>query len=75
MDLSKTISDLYIRKQRLERTIAALEELEAGAHGRKGAALPHRRRGRKFMGSEERRSVSERMRNYWAKRRAAAEGG
>ena len=30
------------------------------------------RRGRRFMGTEERREVSARMRKYWATRRASA---
>ena len=70
MDLYKAIQDLYAEKEKLERVIASLEELQRTA----GAvpvliAKPPRRRGRKSMSSEERQEVSERMRKYWAARR------
>jgi len=70
MDLYKAIQDLYAEKEKLERVIASLEELQRTA----GAlplppAKPAKRRGRKSMSSEERQEVSERMRQYWAKRR------
>ena len=69
MDLYKAIQDLYAEKEKLERVIASLEELQ-----RTSAANPlipgrSRRRGRKSMGAEERRDVSERMKKYWAGRR------
>jgi hypothetical protein len=70
MDLTKTIQDLYAEKEKLERVIASLEELQRAAsahpilpgHGRS-------RRGRKSMGAQERLEVSERMKKYWATRR------
>jgi hypothetical protein len=70
MDLFKAIQDLYAEKEKLERVIASLEELQRTA----GAvpvlpAKPTKRRGRKSMSSEERQEVSERMRKYWAERR------
>ena len=70
MDLYKAIQDLYAEKEKLERVIASLEELQ-----RTGGAVPAppkpaaKRRGRKSMNSEERLEVSERMRKYWASRR------
>lgn len=75
MDLYKAIRELYAEKKRLEDAIASLEELlEAKAatdtlnlHGLR------KRRGRKSMGPEERRVVSERMKKYWAARRAGSE--
>jgi hypothetical protein len=67
MDLYAAIRELYIDKQRLDRTIAALEELQPAQAG--VAALPYKRRGRKFMGTGERQEVSERMKRYWANRR------
>jgi hypothetical protein len=75
MDLRATIRELYEEKQRIEEAIASLEEL-LGAKGRPGKhALeePPRkgRRGRKEMSPEERLVVSSRMKQYWAKRRAA----
>ena len=69
MDLYKAIQDLYKEKEKLERVIASLEELQ-----RAGGSVPEmpkavKRRGRKSMNSTERKEVSERMRNYWASRR------
>ena len=66
MDLYKTIAELRARRDQLERIIAQLEELRSsdsdpGSHGTK-------RRGRKFMGPEERAEVSRRMKQYWASR-------
>jgi hypothetical protein len=66
MDIYAVIRELYAEKERLDRTIATLEELQDGA------AVPARggkRRGRKSMNAEERREVSERMKKYWALRR------
>jgi len=68
MDLSKTISQLYQEKSRLDRVIASLELLGQGAL-EVSVATP--RRGRKFMSPDERREVSERMRRYWAERKLA----
>jgi hypothetical protein len=69
MDLHKAIQELREEKERLERVIASLGELQRSA----GAipALPERvpRRGRKFMDPRERQEVSERMKKYWAARR------
>jgi hypothetical protein len=67
MDLYTAIRELYIEKQRLDRTIAALEELKSAQAG--VAALPYERRGRKSMGTGERQEASERMKRYWANRR------
>ena len=69
MDLYKAIQDLYKEKEKLERVIASLEELQ-----RAGGSVPEmpkavKRRGRKSMNSTERKEVSERMRKYWASRR------
>ncbi|PWU05261.1 MAG: hypothetical protein C5B51_15035 [Terriglobia bacterium] len=67
MDLGKTIRLLIAERDRLIKTIASLEQLQAG----EPAAVSQKRRGRKFMGARERREVSERMMRYWAKRNAA----
>ena len=74
MDLYKAIRDLYAEKERLERVIASLEELQ-----RTGATIPEadlkgKRRGRKSMSSGERQEVSERMKKYWANRRKRDSG-
>lgn len=70
MDLYKAIQELYAEKEKLERVIASLEELQRSS----GATpmptpKPTKRRGRKSMSSEERQEVSERMRRYWEQRR------
>jgi hypothetical protein len=63
MDLTKTIEELLREKEKLERVIASLEELQGTAMG----AVPQEKRpGRKFMSPEERREVSARMKKYWA---------
>ena len=67
MDLNKLLLDLRSQKEKLDRVIASLEELQSGENG---ASVPgSRRRGRKAMGPAERHVVSERMKKYWAKRR------
>ena len=74
MDLYKAIQDLYAEKEKLERVIASLEELQ-----RTSGALPEmpkatKRRGRKSMSSKERQEVSERMKRYWEGRRQRSNG-
>jgi hypothetical protein len=68
MDLSKTIAELYEEKTRLDRVIASLEQLGVDAFP---VSITAPRRGRKFMSPEERHEVSDRMRRYWAGRKAA----
>jgi len=70
MDLSKTIAELYEEKMRLDRAIASLEQL---GEDPMPLAVSAPRRGRKFMSPEERREVSERMRRYWASRKATTQ--
>ena len=69
MDLYKAIQDLYAEKEKLERVIASLEELQRTAGSMPVLPKPTQRRGRKSMNSSERLEVSERMRKYWASRR------
>jgi hypothetical protein len=69
MDLKKTILDLYAEKEKLERVIASLEELQRAAEANPALPGASRRRGRKSMGAQERRDVSQRMKKYWADRR------
>jgi hypothetical protein len=69
MDLYKAIRELYAEKEKLERVIASLEELQRTA-GSPGPLLDGaKRRGRKSMNTKERQEVSERMKRYWASRR------
>ena len=69
MDLHKAIQDLYAEKEKLERVIASLEELQRSAGSLPVPPKPAKRRGRKSMSPSERLEVSERMRKYWASRR------
>jgi len=77
MDLNKAIQELYAEKEKLERVIASLEELQRAAGAPRGTppSIPPgspksgKRRGRKSMSPKERREVSERMKRYWASRR------
>jgi len=71
MDLYKAIQDLYAEKEKLERVIASLEELQRSAGSLPMLPKPVKRRGRKSMNANERQEVSERMRKYWASRRTS----
>ena len=66
MDIENAIKNLCAERDRINRLIGILEEFQ-----RTGvwSGTP-KRRGRKFMGAEDRKEVSERMRRYWANRRA-----
>jgi len=68
MDLSEMIRGLYEEKEKLERVIADLEDLQRSVHGSQWSR-PAQRRGRKSMSPNERLEVSQRMKRYWAKRR------
>jgi len=72
MDLTSAIRELYEEKEKLEQTISLLERLQQSSHSI--VVKARGKRGRKFMGPEERKQVSERMRKYWAGRRSAAQG-
>jgi hypothetical protein len=69
MDLYKAIQDLYAEKEKLERVIASLEELQRNAGSVPVLPKGMQRRGRKSMNAAERQEVSERMKRYWAGRR------
>lgn len=73
MDLYKAIQDLYAEKEKLERVIASLEELQRTSGSTPVVPKAAKRRGRKSMNSSERQEVSERMRKYWAGRRQPKE--
>jgi hypothetical protein len=70
MDLRTTIAELYAEKTRLEKVIASLEQL---GEELLPVSINVPRRGRKFMSPQERHEVSERMRRYWAGRKAATD--
>jgi hypothetical protein len=73
MDLYKAIQDLYAEKEKLERVIASLEELQRTSGTLPDLPKPAKRRGRKSMSSKERQEVSERMKKYWDSRRKGGE--
>jgi hypothetical protein len=70
MNLYKAIQYLAAEKEKLERVIASLEELQrSGAPGAAVAPSAAERRSRKSMSSAEREEVSKRMKKSWASRR------
>ncbi len=66
MDIAKTVENLRAERNKLNGIIEVLERLQSG----EVAAAP-KRRGRKFMDRAGREEVSERMKRYWAGRRAS----
>ena len=69
MDLYRIINELLEERDRVNRIIESLELM-----GEEGPVIKTpRKRGRKRMDASARRSVSVRMKQYWAKRRAAAQ--
>ncbi len=75
MDLYKAIQDLYSEKEKLEKVIASLEELQRTAGSAEDVSKAIKRRGRKSMSAMERQEVSERMKKYWEGRRRSGENG
>jgi hypothetical protein len=67
MDLDWIIRELLEERKRLDRLIRALEEPDMGRAA--GMSVEKSRRGRKSMDGAARREVSERMKQYWAKKR------
>ena len=72
MDLYGTLKELHAERERILELIHAIEEV-AGYYTPAAREKPARRRGRKSMGAAEREQVSERMKKYWALRRAEQE--
>jgi hypothetical protein len=76
VDLYKAIRELVEERKRIDRIIASLEAMLAKGNipGQgKDSVSPAKRRGRKSMGEDERKQVSERMSRYWAAKRAEKE--
>ena len=71
MDLYRIIFELVQERNRIQRIIESLENASRGEH----PPIPRKRRGRKGMDRAAREEVSERMKRYWAKRRAAGQNG
>jgi hypothetical protein len=68
VDYRALIKELRLRAEALDRAIADIESLNSPAGSTELQSFK-KRRGRRFMGQEERQQVSERMRRYWAGRR------
>lgn len=71
-DLNEILHALYQERDKIATAIELLEQLQSNQGPR--AVLCRARRGRKSMSAEERLEVSERMRNYWAGRKAERRG-
>ena len=70
MDLLKVIQDLREERERLDLAIHSFESVLTAGHGGLSPRPPAGRRGRKKgMSEKERQEVSQRMREYWARRR------
>jgi hypothetical protein len=72
MDLYRIINELLEERNRVNRIIESLESMEEDGTGLE--PVKKRRRGRKRMDASARKNVSIRMKQYWAKRRASAQG-
>lgn len=72
MDLYRIIRELVEERDRLQRIINSLEGMNSAGHSQ--APSTGKRRGRKSMDTTAREEVSERMKRYWARRRAARDG-
>jgi hypothetical protein len=68
MDLYRIIRELMLERDRLQKIIDSLEEMKPD--GRAGIRADVKRRGRKSMDLAAREEVSERMKRYWAGRKA-----
>jgi hypothetical protein len=66
MDIERILAELRAERERIDGIIEAIERYRQTG---KMVAEP-RHRGRKFIGPEDRQEVSERMKRYWARRRA-----
>ena len=69
VNINRVIRDLYEEKTRLDHVIASLEEVQRIAVAKQDQT-PRKKRGRKSMDGQARQEVSERMKKYWAARRA-----
>jgi hypothetical protein len=71
MDLNEMIRELQKEKERLDKVIEAVENIQRRFQGGP-SSLGGGRRGRKSMGAKERQEVSARMKSYWEERRRAS---
>ena len=74
--LRKALSELKTQRGQLDRQITAVESALAGlgrraSRGAATVAKHSRKRPKRAMSAAQRKAVSERMKKYWAKQRAA----
>jgi len=72
MDLYRIIRELVLERDRLQRIIDSLEEMKQSPPAARTEVI--RRRGRKSMDRAARDEVSQRMKKYWAQRKAERSG-
>lgn len=68
MEIQKVIEYLNHQRAMIDETISCLERLSEGSTPT-ASSVSAKRRGRKFMHDDDRKKVSERMKQYWASRR------
>ena len=68
MELYRIIRELLQERDRLQRIIDSLEQVEPSSKAQ--VRTDGKRRGRKSMDRAAREQVSERMKRYWAQRKA-----
>jgi hypothetical protein len=80
MTLRQALAELQSERRRIDRQIDAIRTVlgaggrrERGRRGRRSAGMG--RRARRRMSAAARKAVSQRMRAYWAKRRASSGKG
>jgi len=74
MDLYRIIRELVLERDRLERIIESLEKMKPDAKPPIRIETT-KRRGRKSMDRAARQEVSDRMKRYWAQRKAEKAAG
>jgi hypothetical protein len=67
MDIYRIIQELVEERNRVDRIILSLEEMERS--GKPSGTGVRNHRGRKSMDAKARKEVSDRMKRYWANRR------
>lgn len=72
--LRQALNELQSERDRIERQIRSIQAVLDGGDGRGGARGGGGRRRRRRMSPAARRAVSQRMKAYWASRRAKQGG-
>lgn len=73
--IAKSLQALYEQRAQLNKDLAGVEAAIRQVESLRGSGQSiEKRAGRKSMGDAERVEVSERMKRYWARRRAGRGG-